>query len=120
MMKGDISKIIADLKKKKGVTVLQKGSKDKSPQPLSYNDSRSKFVPDYVVQEGRRQDFYAVEDKITASNLPNLISKWILFSIQARMNAGDFYLVVKGEKEGKKCQTIIDNKQLSIKLIVQK
>lgn len=121
MTKDHITTLVKELRAKKGVEVLVKGSKGHAPQSLSYNDSRKSFTPDVVaIYAKKKHDFYAFEKNITNATLPELIGKWILFALHARLKSGQFFLVVDGEKNGKRCQAIIDRKQLGVELIIIK
>jgi hypothetical protein len=115
----DISNLVKKLKSKDGAEVFLKSNKANPPKSLSYHDSRRSYTPDIVVVFPNKQDYYAVEKKITASSLPDLISKWILFALEARLKSGKFFVVVPAQ-EGKRCQDIIDRKLLSAEVITIK
>ena len=118
MTNPDISAFISKLKAQKNVKVKVKGKHQTSPKPLAYNGSRRTFIPDIVAVYPKKHDYYAVEKKITKSNLPELIGKWILFALHARLKSGKFFLIVTGEQDAKRCREIIKTKQLAVELIV--
>jgi hypothetical protein len=111
-----ISAFIKTIKGKGVLEVKVKGNKDKQPKKYSYNDARKSYMPEVTAVYEKKTDFYAIEKKITKDILPDLIAKWILFSMEARRLNGVFYLVVD-ESNASKCQAIIDRKQLAIELI---
>lgn len=112
-----VSNLVSKVKGQKDcLEVKLKGSRDNAPKPFMFRDSRRSFVPDMVAVYAKKQDFYAIEKKITKELLPNLIAKWILFALEARAKSGQLFLVVS-EQDATKCQTIIDKKLLSVELI---
>ena len=111
-----IENIIQTLKKKDvdQIRSISQGTSD--PRPLAYKWSRSSYKPEVVSINNGKKDLYAVENKINKKNISDLISKWILFGLEARKNGGNFYLFVP-EKQVDYCQEIINEKRLSAKVM---
>ncbi|MEX1003589.1 MAG: hypothetical protein WDZ35_15835 [Crocinitomicaceae bacterium] len=114
-----VNDLVKKIKDKGGAKIKLKSSKSHSIKSFSYRDSRRSYTPDIVVEYTNKQDYYALEKKITAKLLPDLIAKWILFALEARAKSGKFFLVVT-ETHAELCRKLIANKQLSVELIVMK
>ncbi|MBD3636426.1 MAG: hypothetical protein HUJ25_03715 [Crocinitomicaceae bacterium] len=116
-MKSDIIKNLIKKEEKKGVKELRVGGYGKQkPRSLGFNGNRKTFTPDLVALYEDRRDLFSVENKVVKSNIKDLIAKWILFGLEARKHGGRLYVVVP-EKDRKKCEEIIEQKQLSAELI---
>lgn len=116
MTKEDISTFIDKLKKNKKNTVRVKGSSLNPTKSYSFNNSRSSHFPYLEVDHNDQTDIYEIEKELRKSNLPDVIGKWILFSIYAKRKSGEFYLVVD-EKQKHQYNKIISDKKLDIELI---
>jgi Holliday junction resolvase len=116
MKKEATKKLIKSLSDKGAKLIKVKASGNQSPRAYAYRGSRKQFTPDLVAEYDNHQDFYAIEEKFLKKDLPERISKWILFGISARNKGGRFYLVVN-KKESEKYKEIINEKSLSAELI---
>ncbi|MEO9533861.1 MAG: hypothetical protein ABJG68_02605 [Crocinitomicaceae bacterium] len=116
MKKDVITRIVANLKKEDVEEVKVKGANENTPNALSYKMAKKSYTPDIVAQYKNRKDYFTVEDKFKKKNLPDLISKWILFALMARRNGGKFYLFVQKE-HFKFIESIVKQKHLSLELI---
>ena len=119
MTSEDIKKFVEKIRKDKNNTVRTKGSQTNQTKALSFNGSRSSHYPYLEVDHGKQTDFYEFEKSFAKSKLPDLISKWILFSIHAKRNLGDFYLVVD-DKSKKQFDKIITEKKLDLEILTIK
>lgn len=116
MNKEILEKIKKEVKSKEVIEWRSKDSKTKQPKSFGLNGSRKTFTPDLVAVYENKQDLFAVENKIVKAELPNLISKWILFGLEARKARGNFYVVV-AKKYADQCKALIESKQLSAEVI---
>lgn len=108
---------LVDRAKKKGATTIKANyTTYERPRSLMYRGHRKKYTPDVVAIQGNKRDLYSIEDKFSKKIIPELVSKWILFSLEARKNRGDFYIAVPESKE-ELCQELITSKQISAQLI---
>lgn len=110
-----IESIITKAKDKGADRITAKTSKADKPDGLSYKGSRVSFTPDVVAHYPNKRDLFSIEGKLVKSKLPEMISKWILFSLEARKRRGKFYLMVP-EKSEDKFAEIINEKQISVEL----
>ncbi|UKN02331.1 hypothetical protein K6119_02200 [Paracrocinitomix mangrovi] len=117
MTSKDIDQFIDELTKKEGVIIRQRGSKSLPTKALNYKNSNVFHIPRLVAEYENSTDFYEFENNYTNSRLNELILKWILFSVRAKLLSGKFYLVVN-EGDRLKFSQIIREKQLEIELIV--
>lgn len=116
MTSEDINKFVEKLRKNSKNTVRVKGSTKNPTRSYSFNNSRSNHAPYLEVDHGRQTDLYEFEKSFKKTGLPDLIGKWILFSIHAKRKSGDFYLVVD-DKSKDQFSKIISDKKLDIELI---
>jgi hypothetical protein len=116
MNQQDISTFINRLKESKPKELMIKGSKDNSPSPLHYYNSKKLFVPDVVTTFKDKKDFYAFETTINDQDISLLTFKWILFSSEARKLNGTFYLVID-KKDAAYCKAVIIDQKLNLTLI---
>ena len=114
-----ITGFIDKIRKDKNNTVRIKGNKKNPTKALSFNGSRSSHYPYMEVDHDGQTDFYEFEKSFKKSGLPDLIGKWILFSIYAKKNSGEFYLVVE-DKSKHQYDKIIREKKLDIELLTIK
>ena len=112
-----IDQIISTAKEKGAQRIAANAKNNEKPDGLGYKGSRVNFVPDVVAYYPNKRDLFSIEEKMTASKLPEMISKWILFSLEARKRKGKFYLMVP-EKNEEKFAQIISDKQISAELRV--
>jgi hypothetical protein len=112
-----IDQIINTAKEKGAEKVAANVKNNAKPDGLGYKGSRVNFVPDVVAYYPNKRDLFSIEEKMTTSKLPEMISKWILFSLEARKRKGKFYLMVP-EKNEEKFAQIINEKQISAELRV--
>lgn len=115
MTKDEIDAFVDSLKKQSKNKVRVKGT-SKTTKAVSYSSSRSSFSPDVEVDHGNQTDIYEFEKSFAKTKLPEMISKWILFSIQAKKYSGVFYLVVD-ESTRLKFEKIVREKQLSVEVL---
>lgn len=116
-MKKEITKEILKKVSAKGAKLVKvKASGEDSPKAYAFRGSRKTFTPDIVAEFENRKDFYAIEEKFRKKDLPDMISKWILFGITARNKGGRFYLVVNKD-ESHKFEQIVTEKSLSVEII---
>jgi hypothetical protein len=116
MKKEKINNLINQLKKNNPLLIQSVVDLENTPRVLAFRGNRSSFTPDIIAIYDHKRDFFAIENKIKKKELPQLISKWILFGLEARKNKGKFYIVTE-KKHSEKFQKIIDDKQLSAQLI---
>lgn len=116
MKKEFIKKIIQKLNKQDVVDIKVTGEKSKEPRTLEMRGSRKSFKPDVVAEFENKRDIFSVETKLNKSDLPDLITKWILFGLEARKHRGQFYVVVSKDNADK-CQQIISSKQLAAQIL---
>jgi hypothetical protein len=116
MTSEEIKKFTEKIRKDKNNRLRIKGSQTNPTRAFSYNGSRSSHYPAMEVDHGRQTDVYEFEKSFAKSKLPELISKWILFSIHAKRKSGDFFLVVD-DKSKHEFNKIIADKKLDIQLI---
>ena len=107
---------IAQLKKQISGVVRVKGDKKNPPKPLSFNFSGLSYTPHVEVQHEYKTDFYEYEKKFIEVKLSEMMTKWILFSIKAKMCSGEFFLVVD-ENEKLRFQDIVTIKKLDVVVI---
>lgn len=119
MTNDDINNFVAKLRKDKKNQVSVKGSSTNPTKSYSFNSSRSSHYPYMEVENDNRTDLYEFEKTFAKTKLPELIGKWILFSIHAKRKFGDFYLVVD-DKSKHQFSKIISDKKLDIELITIK
>ncbi|MFD1553970.1 hypothetical protein DNU06_13805 [Putridiphycobacter roseus] len=117
MNKKVISKIVEEIKLTEPIKLQVNGSKDNSPAPIGYSRSDKKFMPDIVAKFKNKRDIYAIEKDISDNDIHLLVSKWILFSAEARKYFGTFYIVIPSAQE-EEFEKIIIEKQLEVKLIL--
>jgi len=110
-----IDSIISKAKDKGAERIAAKTKNTEKPEGLGYKGSRISFTPDVVAYYPNRRDLFSIEDKLVKSTLPETISRWILFSLEARKRKGKFYLMVP-EKIESKFAEIIDEKQINVEL----
>lgn len=111
-----LDRLTASLKKKGAKQIRSVQDENVDPRSLSFKWNKKKYTPDVVAIYPDKKDIFCVESKINKSNIPDLISKWILFGLEARKNNGKFFLIVPPEKQ-KYCQELIKSKQLSANLL---
>ena len=116
MEKTLLSKLVNKAKKTGATEIKANHRKYERPRSLMYRGHRKKFTPDVVAIHDNKKDLYSIEDKFSKKVIPEIISKWILFSLEARKNSGDLYIAVPEAKE-ELCQELIDSKQISAQLI---
>ena len=116
MEKTLLSNLVNTAKKRGATKIKANHRKYERPRSLMYRGHRKKFTPDVVAIQDGKKDFYSIEDKFNKKIIPEIISKWILFSLEARKNRGDLYIAVPESKE-EMCQELIDSKQISAQLI---
>lgn len=116
MTKKEIDQFIDKVTSESNGIVRQKGHPKLPTKKLGYRFSDISHVPQLTIEHGNSIDYYEFEKLYSAKNISQLISKWILFSIQAKMMSGKFYLVVK-EKDKVKFIHIINERSLDIELI---
>lgn len=119
MTSDNINTYVDGVRKDKKNTVRIKGSQKHPTRSLSFNNSRGSYYPYMEVDHGKQTDFYEFEKTFKKTNLPEQISKWILFSIHAKRNAGKFYLVVD-TKSKTQYDKIVREKKLDIEVITIK
>lgn len=110
-----IDKIVSTAKEKGAERIAAKTKNTEKPIGLGYKGSRVNFVPDVVAYYPNKRDLFSIEEKMVKSKLPEMISKWILFSLEARKRKGKFYLMVPEKNEASFAQ-IISEKQISAEL----
>jgi len=105
------------LAKKNGAIKIEAvGDKNNTPAPYQYNGTRKNFIPDMAVTFEDRVDLFSIENSTAKKHMPEMILKWILFSLEARKKGGDFYIaVVKGKEDVFK--EIIESKMISAEVI---
>ncbi len=86
------------------------------PRKLSYKGNQKGFYPDVVAEFDAKTDVYCVEPKLRKSDLPEVIGKWILFSMEARKRKGEFYLVVP-EKSRDEFDEIVTSKMIRAEIL---
>ena len=111
-----IQRIKTSLKSKNVKEIRTAQSDSNKTRELSYKWNKKKFQPDVVAIYDKKKDLFCVEQKISKKNISDLISKWILFSLEARRSGGKFYLVVPA-KHNDYCKEIIEDKKLSANLL---
>jgi len=116
MTKKEIDQFLSDLKKNGSNTIKVKGDRNNPTKKLNYRNTGVSFAPAIEVQHGKQTDLYEFEKSYSTSKLNELITKWILFSIRAKMLSGKCYLVVR-EKDAVKFNKIIREKLLDIEVI---
>lgn len=88
--------------KGKSLDILMQTRSAKKPKAYGIGYSggrRGSFSPDAVVQYDGSSDFFAIEGELTKANTPELIYKWILFSMEAKKLKGKLFIVVAKNKE---------------------
>lgn len=117
-MKKEIMKSIILVLKKKGAQLIKsKAKEDDSPMSYAFKGSKKSFTPDIVAEYGNKQDFFSIEGRFKKDELPDLITKWILFGASARNKGGKLYLVVR-KNGAAKFEQIIAEKSISAHLII--
>jgi hypothetical protein len=105
------------LAKKNGALKVQvAGDKNNTPDAYQYNGTRKNFIPDMAVTFEDRVDLFSIENSVAKKHLPEMILKWILFSLEARKKGGDFYIAVVKDKEAV-FNEIIASKMISAEVI---
>ena len=117
MKKEIINSIILVVKKKGAQLIKSKAKNAVSPMSYSLKGSKKSYTPDIVAKYETRQDFFAVEGRFKTKDVPDLITKWILFASSARNTGGKLYLVVK-KNGAAKFERIIAEKSISAHLII--
>lgn len=117
MTNKDIDQFIAELSKQKGTTVRQLRSKNNPTKQLTYRYTGFSHTPHLEVDVEDHTNFYEFERNYSPSKLSELLMKWIMISIRAKMLSGKFYLVVR-ERDKLKFAQIIKEKSLDVELIV--
>lgn len=116
MKKDTIQKLKEKLKRNGANSIQTSLGKTDKPSSLSFKGGRKSYMPDIVAEFENKTDLFSIEHKISKSGWPDLISKWILFGLEARKNGGHFYVVVSKDNS-KQCKEIIAAKRLSAELI---
>lgn len=116
MTNDDIRKYVDSIRKKKNVAVKIKGGKSGQPKALSYRFSGISYTPYMEADFGERVDIYEFEKTFSKNDLPEQISKWILFSMRAKNCSGQFFLVVADDSK-LKFEEIINDKQIEVVLL---
>lgn len=116
MKKEATKELISSLKKKGAQLIKVKANGNESPRAYAFRGSRKTFTPDIVAEYENHQDIFAIESKPKKKELPDLISKWILFGITARNKGGRFYLVVEKDHSSE-FEKIVNEKSLSAEII---
>lgn len=116
-MKRDTIQNIKNNLSAKGANLIRTSlGKTDHPRSISYKGGRKSYTPDIVAEYDNKCDLFSVEHKIKKTQWKDLVSKWILFGLEARRRGGRFYVVVN-ESNAKKCRDIIASKGLSAHLI---
>ena len=117
MNENDIKKLIQEIEATKPLKLRIKGSTGLEPRAIRYYSSKKQFVPDIVAEFENKRDFYSIEKDLKNDDISLLTFKWILFSAEARMKSGKYFLVIdKSQKE--LCNKVIKEKMLDIELII--
>lgn len=112
-----IDKLSQQLKKQeKSVQIKSLTDPDNIPRPLAFRGSRKAYTPELVAIYNSRSDLYSIEKDLPKKHISDLISKWILFGLEARNRRGRFY-IVSPKKISPEIQSIINDKQLSAEVI---
>lgn len=82
----------------------------------SYSKGSKSYMPDNEIISGNRVDLVCVEKKLLKKDLQENIQKWILLSIQAKKQNGEFFLFTETSQKGD-FESLIDRLQLNVKLI---
>ena len=111
-------KLTASIKKKgaKPLRIRSVQGDRTTPRSLSFKWNKKSFKPDIVAFYPNKRDLFTIEPKINKKNISELISKWILMTIEAKRHGGKFYLVVP-PKHVDYCSELIQDKQLRVELI---
>jgi len=114
------SEVINELIKqfnKNNVTSIEVAKKGYlAPKSIGFKNARSSFKPDIIVGYGNKKDYYSIEERFSKSQLSEMISKWILLSLEARKNKGKLFVVVP-EKLQNSFDSLIQDKQISAKIL---
>lgn len=116
MTKDQINSIVEKLKKKKHDAFRLKGSKGNSPKSLQFRHSRESHTPFIEIELEGKTDLYELEKTYSKDKISSHIAKWILFSIHAKAQNGQFHLIIPKGQE-KKFQKIITDKKLDIEIV---
>lgn len=94
-MKDDlVAQFIKELKKEKNVKVRKRGDINSPTIGFSFNHSSKSYFSSLEVVYSNHTDIYEFENKFKKDDLNELITKWIMLSIQAKRLSGVLYLVV--------------------------
>lgn len=110
-----LKSLIKKVEKNKPEELYAKVQGIPSPEKINYKGSNQSFVPDLVAKYEDSEDIYVIEEKYTKSSLSEMLSRWLLFSTEARKRRGKFYLFVP-EKHLSDIQDILERKQIVLEL----
>lgn len=116
MSKELLSKIVKLATKEGATEIKSTSSNHPTPTAVGYNGSRKSYKPDMVAIFPKKMDYFAIESKMSKKHLPELISKWILFSLEARKKRGDLYIVLE-KKDEEKFRKVIEAKHISAQIM---
>lgn len=110
-----LKNLVKKVEKKKPEELFAKVQGVPSPEKMGYKGSNASHVPDIVARYEHGEDIYMVEEKYTKNALSEMLSRWLLFSMEARKRKGKFYLFVP-EKHLKDIKEVLDRKQIVLEL----
>ncbi|MEZ4938623.1 MAG: hypothetical protein R2799_13615 [Crocinitomicaceae bacterium] len=110
-----LKKLVQSVEKKNPEEIQAKVQGIPNPEKISYKGANSSHVPDMVARYETKQDIYFIEEKYNKNALSEFLSKWLLFSTEARKRGGKFYLYVP-EKNLKEIADVIARKQIILEL----
>ena len=116
MKKNDVLKqIVKQAKVKEAVNIEATIGGFVSPKSIRYRNAKNAYTPDVVVSYETKKDIFFIEDRLNKTLLPDMITKWILFSLEARKRKGKFYLMIP-EKQKERFEQVIRDKQISAEI----
>ena len=88
-----------------------------SPEKITFGGHNAKsFQPDALAVYESHTDVYAMEAESNKKAIGKNLGKWILFSLEAKKNRGDFYIVTSGSHQ-EAIQEILDSKQINARIL---
>lgn len=111
-----INELIKQFNKNNATTIEVSKKGYSAPKTIGFRNARSSFKPDIVAAYGNKKDYYSIEEKYNKTLLPDMISKWILLSLEARKNKGKLFVVVP-EKLKESFSSLIEDKQISAEIV---
>ena len=115
--KDNLIEHVVSLSKKDGAKSIKADIKGyKKPGKYSYKGHTKGFYPDVVANYGKHSDVFSVEPKLRKSDLPEVIGKWILLSMEARRLKGEYYIVVPHKEKGD-FEEIVESKMIRAEVL---